>query len=41
MSQVKYYYDPDTLSYRKIEHKKSKKFRNVALMFLGAAILGF
>ncbi|ADY28528.1 MULTISPECIES: M23 family metallopeptidase [Cellulophaga] len=41
MSQVKYYYDPDTLSYRKIEHKKSKKFRNVALMFIGAAILGF
>ncbi|MDO6491935.1 MAG: M23 family metallopeptidase [Cellulophaga sp.] len=41
MSQVKYYYDPDTLSYRKIEHKKSKKFRNVALMFMGAAILGF
>ncbi|MCL5246868.1 M23 family metallopeptidase [Cellulophaga sp. 20_2_10] len=41
MSQVKYYYDPDTLSYRKIEHKKSKKFRNVALLFLGAAILGF
>lgn len=41
MSQVKYYYDPDTLSYRKIEYKKSKKFRNVALMFIGAAILGF
>lgn len=41
MSQVKYYYDPDTLSYRKIEHKKSKKIRNVALMFMGAAILGF
>ncbi|PKB43276.1 peptidase M23-like protein [Cellulophaga sp. RHA19] len=41
MSQVKYYYDPDTLSYRKIELKKSKKFRNVALMFMGAAILGF
>jgi len=41
MSQVKYYYDPDTLSYRKIEPKKSKRIRNIALMFLGAAILGF
>lgn len=41
MSQVKYYYDPDTLSYRKIEPKKSKRIRNIALMFVGAGILGF
>ncbi|MCK0157948.1 M23 family metallopeptidase [Cellulophaga sp. F20128] len=41
MSKVKYYYDPDTLSYRKVEYKKSKKYRNVALLILGAAILGF
>ena len=31
MTKVKYYYDPDTLSYRKIEPKKSKKVRNVLL----------
>ncbi|GLU43733.1 M23 family metallopeptidase [Allomuricauda sp. NBRC 101325] len=41
MSKVKYYYDPDTLSYRKIEPKKSKKYRNVALFVLGAALFGF
>ncbi|HIB37575.1 M23 family metallopeptidase [Mesonia sp.] len=32
MSKVKYYYDSETLSYRKIEHKKGKK--------LGYALLG-
>ena len=41
MSKVKYYYDPDTLSYRKIEPKKSKKYRNIALFVLGAALFGF
>ena len=25
MAKVKYYYDSDTLSYRKIDHKKGKK----------------
>ncbi len=40
MSKVKYYYDPDTLSYRKIEPKKSKKYRNIALFVLGAALFG-
>lgn len=40
MSKVKYYYDPDTLSYRKIEPKKSKKYRNVGLFFLGAFFFG-
>ena len=40
MSKVKYYYDPDTLSYRKIEPKKSRKYRNIFLFILGAAIFG-
>ena len=38
MTKVKYYYDPDTLSYRKIEPKKSKKVRNV-LLFATASVL--
>lgn len=41
MSKVKYYYDPDTLSYRKIEAKKSRKYRNFALFFVGALLFGF
>src|SRR5690606_8000242 len=41
MSKVKYYYDPDTLSYRKIEPKKSKKYRNIFLFVLGSALFGF
>ncbi len=27
MSKVKYYYDPDTLSYRKIEVRRSEKYK--------------
>lgn len=41
MSKVKYYYDPDTLSYRKIEPKKSRRYRNILLFVLGAALFGF
>ncbi len=41
MSKVKYYYDPDTLSYRKIEPKKSRRYRNIFLFVLGSAIFGF
>lgn len=41
MSKVKYYYDPDTLSYRKIEPKKSKKYRNILLFILGSSLFGF
>jgi len=41
MSKVKYYYDPDTLSYRKIELKKSRRYRNLFLFFLGSALFGF
>lgn len=40
MSKVKYYYDPDTLSYRKIEPKKSRKVRNVVFFVLGAFLAG-
>lgn len=40
MSKVKYYYDPDTLSYRKIEPKKSRKYRNIALFILASALFG-
>ncbi|MGB1411193.1 MAG: M23 family peptidase, partial [Flavobacteriaceae bacterium] len=41
MSQVKYYYDPQTLSYRKI---KPKRGRNIGLFFLsliGIFLSGF
>ena len=41
MSKVKYYYDPDTLSYRKIEPKKSRKYRNIFFFLLGSALFGF
>src|SRR5690606_31027793 len=41
MSKVKYYYDPDTLSYRKIEHKKSRRYRNIAFFVLGSLLFGF
>lgn len=40
MTKVKYYYDPDTLSYRKIEPRKSKKVRNVAFFVLGSVLSG-
>ncbi|TMM52185.1 M23 family metallopeptidase [Maribacter algarum] len=40
MSKVKYYYDPDTLSYRKIEPKKSRRYRNIGLFVLGSALFG-
>lgn len=39
MSKVKYYYDPDTLSYRKIEPKKSRRFRNYAFFFLAVLLV--
>ncbi|MEL6812679.1 MAG: M23 family metallopeptidase [Bacteroidota bacterium] len=38
MSKVKYYYDSDTLSYRKIEPRKGRKIGYV-LLFLSAAFL--
>lgn len=41
MTKVKYYYDPDTLSYRKIDLRTSKKYRNILLFLLGSALFGF
>ena len=41
MAKVKYYYDPDTLSYRKIEPKKSRKYQIALLLLLGSGILAF
>lgn len=41
MSKVKYYYDSDTLSYKKIERKKRNTFKYGALFILGSALFGF
>ena len=41
MTKVKYYYDSDTLSYRKIEIKKGKKIKIFILSFLGMILSGF
>lgn len=35
MSKVKYYYDSETLSYRKIERKKRTTFAYASLFLLG------
>mgnify|MGYP001247952812 CR=1 FL=1 len=40
MAKVKYYYDPKTLSYRKIEKRKRHKFRDAMLFISSAALLG-
>jgi len=41
MSKVKYYYDSDTLSYRKIEKKKGRKLGIFFLSLLGMFLSGF
>ncbi len=41
MSKVKYYYDPDTLSYRKIERRKRTTFKYAAIFLLGAFLFAF
>lgn len=41
MSKVKYYYDSDTLSYRKIEPKKGEKFALATLFLLGIITTSF
>lgn len=41
MSKVKYYYDPDSLSYKKIETKRGKKIRDVSLIVVAALLCGF
>jgi murein DD-endopeptidase MepM/ murein hydrolase activator NlpD len=41
MAKVKYYYDPETLSYRKIERKKRKTLQYAMIFLLGSALFGF
>ena len=41
MSKVKYYYDSDLLSYRKIEPKKGRRFGFILLVVLGLMVSGF
>ena len=41
MRKVKYYYDPETLSYRKIEPRKGRKLRNVFLFLTASMLFGF
>lgn len=40
MSKVKYYYDPDTLSYRKVTSSKLHKYGRVSLLLVAGVILG-
>ena len=40
MSKVKYFYDPETLSYRKIERKKRKTVKFIFGFLLSAALFG-
>ena len=41
MAKVKYYYDEDTLSYRKITVKKSDYYRKILFSFLGVVLIAF
>jgi len=41
MSKVKYYYDPETLSYRKIEKKKRRTAKFISFFILASALFGF
>ena len=38
MAKVKYFYDADTLSYRKIEKKKSDYFKRSIFLILGRIV---
>lgn len=40
MAKVKYYYDSDTLSYRKIELRKRDKFRRMVAFVMASALMG-
>lgn len=40
MSKVKYYYDPETLSYRKIEKKKRRTAKYISFFLLASALFG-
>jgi murein DD-endopeptidase MepM/ murein hydrolase activator NlpD len=41
MAKVKYYYDEDTLSYRKITVNKSDSYRKILFTFLGVILIAF
>ena len=41
MSKVKYYYDKESLSYRKIERKKRTTFKYASIFILAAAFFAF
>tara|TARA_R110000850_G_scaffold182360_1_gene307791 strand:- start:48701 stop:49678 length:978 start_codon:yes stop_codon:yes gene_type:complete len=41
MSKVKYYYDSETLSYRRIERKKGRRLGLIAVYILGMVLSGF
>ena len=41
MAKVKYFYDADTLSYRKIEKKKSDYFKRSVFFILGISLVMF
>ncbi len=41
MAKVKYYYDSETLSYRKIEHKKGRRIAFTTMAILGCFLAGF
>ncbi|HEX9979709.1 MAG TPA: M23 family metallopeptidase [Flavobacterium sp.] len=41
MKKVKYYYDPESLAYRKIKHRKRTKIGYAALFVFAAALFGF
>ena len=41
MSNVKYYYDPETLTYRQIIRKKRTTFKRTLVFLLAASIFGF
>lgn len=40
MAEVKYYYDHETLSYRKIDPKPGRKFRNIILFLFSSLLFG-
>ena len=41
MAKVKYYYDEDTLSYRKLDKNKSDYFKNTLLYLAGILLVAF
>ena len=41
MAKVKYYYDSDTLSYKKIQTRKRDRFRRAMLFIIASALFGF